>query len=817
MIKKNRISLIALFCVSWMFLSACSPNTTTKEFDNLSKRDVIFGADDFREVGPLSQSNPWYDRVRATASIFKGAVTCADGNCELGTNSFDNVTFPPTGHGGSTQTLPLCSGEQFEGQPQGANCTGFLIDEDLMVTAGHCVKTASACGQMKIVFDFIATDDAGLQVNTTVPESAVYTCKEVLVAVSQGSDIDNDDFAIVRLNRPVLDRTPLALRQNGDVTNGAPMGTVGSYHGLSLKISDNAVVKNNPLDMPRFETNLDSGKGSSGSPVFGLDTNLVEGILVSGPVSKNYEKFTKTDGSKCARAIRCSDEDGCDTNETDSSQQRDWVKVTRISSVVDFFEGRSCYDEQLSSEETDVDCGGPKCAVCLPDMMCQEDSDCGLPGISWQRPSCWAAKCGQNSQCEIDTNACECQEDTHCDDGIACTTNHCSALNSCFFSVTDECVSCKEDIECIDENTPTCVVPQCTDTKVCNNDTSACECTDDSHCSDDIPSTQDVCDMETLSCHHIDTNHPSTNWEPKQGAANFAVSTVALTPANQEMAVVGYDNGDVYMTISDATSEIPSWTKVDESAMGAALPNKLISSIAISPLDSRTIYVAFFGCSYSGNLWMSRSGGQYWNEVTTGPYCNITNISINPLDSSIVYVNDNTGKVFTSLDYGNTWTEDAIIDPLKPAAATGNISTVAISQSSFSKVMVGTDTGEIWMSFNAQDSNAYWMKVTGDGYPYPDFPAETVTSLAWGEHYQPAISYVAFNSLFTGKSLWKNSNGNNPFGWVEIQNEQLPSHTAIATVSLNPAFSSVLYATTTYTEYNAYKSEDNGLTWTVSP
>ena len=475
------LSLATLASCSLGLLACSSPSDPAKPAARVEQK-VIFGPDDFRDVGPLSPGDSMYRRVRATASMFKdtveAAVTCdeASDTCELPTQPFDSVTFVLGSYQSVTyKVLPLCAGEQFGGQPQGSTCTAFLIDTDLMVTAGHCVDDPSDCERMKLVFGFVANDSAGQDVNTTVPMNDVYSCSEVVANVHQGSEIGDEDFAIIRLNRPVTDRVPVAMRTFGAIADGASVNMVSGYHGLALKISDNAVVMNNPLSEPRFEVNLDAGKGSSGSPVF-AESGLVEGILVSGPVSKNYEIAAATDGTECARAIRCDDVDGCNTQDPDEGEL-DWTRVSRISSVVDALEGRSCFDRRLSPNETDVDCGGPKCAPCMPDQLCNEDADCGLPG--GLRPACWQSACGDDGRCIKDVSACECGSDTDCDDGIACTINHCGGSNSCWYEKTDECVACTTDADCDDPELASCVVPRCSEQNVCNNDLSACECTEE--------------------------------------------------------------------------------------------------------------------------------------------------------------------------------------------------------------------------------------------------------------------------------------------------------------------------------------------------
>lgn len=322
-----------------------------------------------------------------------------------------------------------------------------------------------------------------------------------------------------------------------------------------------------------------------------------------------------------------------------------------------------------------------------------------------------------------------------------------------------------------------------------------------------------LCVLGTCLIGQLASAQTSAEWEPKEGGGSAAVTAVGRSSANPEMAVVGYENGDVYLTLTDGTSATPSWLKVDDPAQGDSLPNKMITSIAVSPRDTKTYFIAFGGCKYYGNLWVTKNGGRTFNEVVTGPYCNLTNVSINPIDTSIIYVTDNGGNVHTSDDYGDTWTTGAIADPLTPPDAIGAISAVGAAQGSYDRVLVGTTAGEIWMTSNAQDADPSWILLTDDGYPYPDFPEETVSSLVWDDRYAPAMFYATFNKTMTGDSIWTNGRQGSPYGWAIIQNDDISQYAAVGSVSINPAVPGTLYATTTYTEYNPYKSDDNGANW----
>ena len=169
---------------------------------------------------------------------------------------------------------------KFLNQPTVANCTGFLIAPDIMVTAGHCITTMEEADQYVWLFDY--TNE--LYYNSfnryiTVDTQNIYEVKEILSAEFESEG--DVDYAVLRLDRK-SNRRPYRFRTSGKVSNGSAINTIGSPTGLPLKFSTNAVVTDNsPSNW--FKSNIDSFPGNSGGPVF--DKNgFIEGILVRGAV-----------------------------------------------------------------------------------------------------------------------------------------------------------------------------------------------------------------------------------------------------------------------------------------------------------------------------------------------------------------------------------------------------------------------------------------------------------------------------------------------------------------------------------------------------
>lgn len=188
----------------------------------------------------------------------------------------------------------LCAGERFFDQPTAAFCSGTLIDDDLVLTAGHCVETFTDCHSTAFVFDYYYEADGRL---ASITSQDIYHCKELLVqefsTTVTGSVTEGQDYAIIQLDRPVgaphtprpvnLSHAPLAL--------GESVTVIGFPTGLPAKVETAGVVLDpQPIQLQRFTHNTDSFGGNSGSGT--LDSSFeVAGILVLGV--NDYEQSSQ--------------------------------------------------------------------------------------------------------------------------------------------------------------------------------------------------------------------------------------------------------------------------------------------------------------------------------------------------------------------------------------------------------------------------------------------------------------------------------------------------------------------------------------------
>lgn len=259
--------------------------------------DVIYGDDDRLDVYQVK--NPRLKELAdSTVGLFQG------GNVDM---SGSKATLTTASY---AQEYNLCKEEPFYEQRTGAFCSGSLIGPDLLMTAGHCVTSDSACKGTKFVFGFAVKEKGVLP--ESVPSSEVYGCAKLIGRLQENSGAD---YALVRLDRKVGNHKPLDINRGGAIENGAPLFVIGHPAGLPTKVAGGAKVRDASPN-GYFVANLDTYGGNSGSAVFNAKSGLIEGILVRG--EQDYEYKNGCQVSHVCKADGCRGED-----------------VTKISSLSD--------------------------------------------------------------------------------------------------------------------------------------------------------------------------------------------------------------------------------------------------------------------------------------------------------------------------------------------------------------------------------------------------------------------------------------------------------------------------------------------------
>ncbi|MBN2502905.1 MAG: trypsin-like peptidase domain-containing protein [Anaerolineales bacterium] len=170
---------------------------------------------------------------------------------------------------------PLCSAQRFADQLAPGFCTGFLIDDQLLLTSAHCIPSAAACENTRFVFGYQMNmaGEAG-----TLTDNNVYACDSLEAIVQDQTTLM--DYALVRLDRPT--GLPGLVLTEEAAAFDEELASLGHPSGLPMKIATGAWVLEADAEKPYFVASLDVFAGSSGSPVIDMQTYTVKGMLMGG-------------------------------------------------------------------------------------------------------------------------------------------------------------------------------------------------------------------------------------------------------------------------------------------------------------------------------------------------------------------------------------------------------------------------------------------------------------------------------------------------------------------------------------------------------
>jgi V8-like Glu-specific endopeptidase len=272
---------------------------------------VIYGNDDRLDYNKMSTSMKTL--ADSVVSLWEsGDLTPTGDSYKLATTNFGD-------------TVGLCPAERFREQKMGAFCSGTLVGEDMIMTAGHCITDENKCADTKFVFGF-AIKDAEKGAPDTISSKEVYSCKNIVKRYlgDEPGDGDDDnlgaDYALVKLDRAVKGHAPLSINRDAKaITQGTNLFVIGHPVGLPVKLAGGASVRTSEEHKGFFVANLDTYGGNSGSAVFNTKTNLIEGILVRGETD-----FVST-------------EDGCRISNvvpSDGGRGEDVTKISVLSSFI---------------------------------------------------------------------------------------------------------------------------------------------------------------------------------------------------------------------------------------------------------------------------------------------------------------------------------------------------------------------------------------------------------------------------------------------------------------------------------------------------
>ncbi|MCP3166936.1 serine protease [Myxococcus qinghaiensis] len=267
----------ALLCT--VAFTACQPGPEAAPGEEASQtpeagtgeQPVVYGNDDRKDVFEHTDATLRARAEQATVALMSPT--------DFNATNPDNVTF----NGPNLGTYEaLCTNQRFRADPTAAWCSGTLIDDDLVLTAGHCVETAADCRNTRFVFNYYRTSATALK---TVTTADIFSCQSIVVQKLETTGGRDLDFAILKLDRSAAPRfTPAPVRAgNTALASGANVAVIGSGSGIPFKIDSGGSVRTpNASTLDYFVATTDTFAGNSGSGVYETAGHTLAGILVRG-------------------------------------------------------------------------------------------------------------------------------------------------------------------------------------------------------------------------------------------------------------------------------------------------------------------------------------------------------------------------------------------------------------------------------------------------------------------------------------------------------------------------------------------------------
>ncbi|MDN3724763.1 T9SS type A sorting domain-containing protein [Aequorivita sp. SDUM287046] len=181
---------------------------------------------------------------------------------------------------------------------------------------------------------------------------------------------------------------------------------------------------------------------------------------------------------------------------------------------------------------------------------------------------------------------------------------------------------------------------------------------------------------------------------------------IAFDPTNSQTLYYGANR------LYKSTNAANSWNAISPDLTNGPHSGNLtfgtITTISVSPFNNEIIYVG----TDDGKAWITQNGGNDWNDISVGiPTRWVTKIYASKANANTVYLTlsgyrfgESIGHVYKSVDFGNNWVDIS--------AGLPDIPVNDIEQDGFGNLFIGTDVGVL----ASGDEGANW-RVLGENLP----------------------------------------------------------------------------------------------------
>jgi uncharacterized protein (TIGR03437 family) len=183
------------------------------------------------------------------------------------------------------------------------------------------------------------------------------------------------------------------------------------------------------------------------------------------------------------------------------------------------------------------------------------------------------------------------------------------------------------------------------------------------------PTTMDPSNGQTLyygASHIWQSRDGGGKWlpvSPDVTGGSGTVQTIAVSPSDPNTVYAGSSDG-IRITLSPTRSRIQvtnnalAGTGATWTDRSSGLPSRVVTQIAIDPIDPATAYASFSGFSMatpSGHVFKTTNSGQSWADVSGNlPDIPVNTLAVDPDIPNTIYVGTDAGVMVTT-DGGATW------------------------------------------------------------------------------------------------------------------------------------------------------------------